>query len=324
MKKSLILLSGLLVVSTTLLGWGFWGHQRINHMAVFCLPPEMVGFYKKNIDFVTEHSVDPDKRRYSDKEEAPRHYIDIDHFGTHPFDSMPRAWRDAVARYSEDTLKAYGIVPWHIQIMLSRLTEAFKNKEQDQILKMSAELGHYVADAHVPLHTTENYNGQLSNQKGIHGFWESRLPELFGEDYDFFVGRAVYVKKPLEDSWRIVRESNAALDSVLRFEAELNKRFPEDKKYTYEQRGKNNVKIYSEEYSSEYHKMLSGMVERRMQAATLAVASYWYTAWVNAGKPDLGDQENAVQMDSLRAQVKREAEKMRQDRVNGAVKGHEE
>ena len=324
MKKNLCILAGLLIFSTTLLGWGFWGHQRINHMAVFCLPPEMVGFYKKNIDFVTEHSVDPDKRRYSDKEEAPRHYIDIDHFGAHPFDSMPTAWRDAVAKYSEDTLKAYGIVPWHIQIMLARLTEAFKNKEQDQILKMSAELGHYVADAHVPLHTTENYNGQLSNQKGIHGFWESRLPELYGEDYDFFVGRAVYIKKPLEDSWRIVRESNAALDSVLRFEADLNKRYPEDKKYTYEQRGKNNVKIYSEDYSKEYHQMLSGMVERRMRAATLAVASYWYTAWVNAGKPDLGDKENAVQLDSLRSQIKREAEKMKQDRINGVVKGHEE
>ncbi len=324
MKKPIYLLAGLLLLSTTLLGWGFWGHQRINHMAVFCLPPEMVGFYKKNIDFVTEHAVDPDKRRYSDKEEAPRHYIDIDHFGTHPFDSMPIAWKEAAAKYTEDTLKAYGIVPWHIQIMLSRLTEAFKNKEEDQILKMSAELGHYIADAHVPLHTTENYNGQMSNQKGIHGFWESRLPELYGEEYDFFVGRAVYIKHPLEESWKIIRESNAALDSVLKFEADLNSRFAEDKKYTYEQRGKNNVKIYSEAYSKAYNEMLSGMVERRMRAATLAVASYWYTAWVNAGQPSLGDKENATQLDSLRSQIRREEAKMKQDRIDGVVKGHEE
>ena len=43
--------------------WGFYGHKRINRMAVFTLPPEMVTFYKQHIEFVTNHAVDPDKRR---------------------------------------------------------------------------------------------------------------------------------------------------------------------------------------------------------------------------------------------------------------------
>ena len=51
--------------------WGFYGHKRINRMAVFTLPPEMIGFFKKHIEFVSEHSVDPDKRRYANKVEAP-------------------------------------------------------------------------------------------------------------------------------------------------------------------------------------------------------------------------------------------------------------
>ena len=66
---------------------------------------------------------------------------------------------------------------------------AFIEKDSDKILKYSADLGHYIADAYVPLHTTENYNGQLTGQKGIHAFWESRLPELFSEDYNYLVDK---------------------------------------------------------------------------------------------------------------------------------------
>jgi hypothetical protein len=33
--------------------------------------------------------------------------------------------------------------------------------------------------------------------------------------------------------------------------------------------------------------MLNGMVERRLAQSIFAVASFWYTAWVNAGQPDL-------------------------------------
>src|SRR5574337_91252 len=106
--------------------WGFYGHKHINRMAVFTLPPEMFGFYKKHIEYITDHAVDPDMRRYSVAEEAPSHYIDIDHYGPNCFDSVPRWWKKAVAKYSEDTLNAYGIVPWWIDVMTYRLTQAFK------------------------------------------------------------------------------------------------------------------------------------------------------------------------------------------------------
>jgi len=43
--------------------WGFYGHKRINRVAIFTLPPEMFGFYKEHIEYLTEHAVDPDKRR---------------------------------------------------------------------------------------------------------------------------------------------------------------------------------------------------------------------------------------------------------------------
>lgn len=269
--------------------WGFWGHQRINRIAVFLLPPAMIDFYKQNIEYITVHAVDPDKRRYSLPDEAARHYIDLDHYCKYPCDSFPRKWKDAVARYSEDTLKAYGIVPWHIQVMMRRLTDAFKAKDKNRILKLSADLGHYVADASVPLHTTENYNGQLTNQVGIHGFWESRIPELFGEDYDYFIGKADYVDKPLDYVWKIVLQSNALLDSVFGLEKEVSATFPDDKKYTYESRGMSMMRVYSKEFSKAYSDRMNGMVERRMRAAIKSVADIWYTCWVEAGQPVLSD-----------------------------------
>lgn len=272
--------------------WGFWGHQRINRIAVFLLPPEMISFYKENIDYLTQHAVDPDKRRYAIADEAPRHYIDLDHYCTFPCDSMPHRWKDAVAKYSEDTLKAYGIVPWHIQTMMYRLEDAFKAKDKNKVLRTSAEIGHYIADSNVPLHTTENYNGQMSNQVGIHGFWESRIPELFGEDYDYFIGKAEFIAKPNERIWASIMESHASLDSVFGFEKELNANFAADGKYSFDMRGINTSKLYSEEYTKAYSKMMDGMVERKMRRSIKMVADIWYTCWVNAGSPDFKKIEN--------------------------------
>jgi hypothetical protein len=269
------------------MAWGFWAHQRINRLAVFTLPPEMMPLFKENIEYLTEHAVDPDKRRYAIKEEAPRHYIDLDHYCVFPCKDFPHYWKDAVAKYSEDTLQAYGIVPWQVIVMMNRLTDAFKEKDKRKILKTAADLGHYVADAHVPLHTSENYNGQMTNQVGIHGFWESRVPELLGEDYDYFVGKADLIKKPNDWIWNIIMDSHQALDTVLSFEKKLSANFPMDRMYSYEQRGETNVKVFSEEYTKSYDKMMGDLVERRMRSAILDVGSIWYSCWVNAGQPDL-------------------------------------
>ena len=303
------------LLSTAAYTWGFFGHKKINEMAVFTLPPEMIGFYKKNIDYLIKHSVDPDRRRYSVPEEAARHYIDIDRYGKTPFDSIPKKWKDAVAKFSEDTLKAYGIVPWYIEQMTYRLTEAFKDQNADEILYLSANLGHYIADAHVPLHTTENYNGQLTNQRGIHAFWESRIPELFSDQWDFFTGRAQYIGNINEKTWKIVKASNAAKDSVLKFEAKLNSKWDSDTKYSIEK----NKKVYSSEYSQAYNQLLNGMVERRMRSAIFSVGSFWYTAWVNAGQPDLNRLTDKQVADSLKA-VQEGSEKM----WKGKPKGHDE
>ncbi|MBC7628160.1 MAG: S1/P1 Nuclease [Ferruginibacter sp.] len=286
--KCIFLFISCCFISSKCFCWGFYAHQKINYYAVFLLPPQMMVLYKPNISFISEHAVDPDKRRYAVAEEGARHFIDIDHYGIYPYTSLPRKWKEAIIKFGEDSLREYGIVPWHIQTMLSRLTNAFKEKNFSKIMKNSAELGHYIADSHVPLHANSNHNGQYTNQRGIHGFWESRVPELLAEkEFDFFIGKAAYIANPLEFAWARVLESAKAADSVLHVEKELTMQFDADKKYAFENRNGVLIRQYSSAFTIAFNKKLEGMIERRMRQSIFAVASFWYTAWVNAGQPDL-------------------------------------
>ncbi len=288
MAHKLIAIFLFLFLPGNVYSWGFFAHQRINRLAVFALPPEMLGFYKKHIVYITENAVNPDKRRYAVEGEAPRHYIDLDMYGDSALQKLPRFWQQAVDKYSEDTLMAYGIVPWHINFMKYQLTQAFKERNVDKILRLSSDLGHYVADACVPLHTTQNYNGQLTGQRGIHALWETRLPELFSDNYDFFVGQAQYLEQPQLKAWDIVASAHTALDSVLYFEKQLTIEFEEEKKYSFEVRNNLTTRVYSRAFSQAYSKKLNRQVERQMRLAIRMAASYWYTAWVDAGQPNLG------------------------------------
>lgn len=270
--------------------WGFQGHKAINNKAVFSLPPDLFPFYKENIEYITEHSIDPDKRRHTDESEAPRHYLDADYYVSesgNPFDVIPQKWNEAVDLYSEDTLLAYGIVPWQVLRVSSYLSNAFKDGNREEILRLSAELGHYVADACVPLHSTLNYDGQLTDQKGIHSFWETRLVELYIDDFDLICDKAFYIENQREFIWEIVEESHADVARVLLGEKEARSVLNEDEMFIIDDKSGYEKMLPSERYSYEYYSRLDGMVERRMRRSINAVSSFWFTAWVNAGQPDI-------------------------------------
>ncbi|MEL7021713.1 MAG: hypothetical protein AAGK47_08895, partial [Bacteroidota bacterium] len=138
------------------------------------------------------------------------------------------------------------------------------------------------------LHTTENYNGQLTNQVGIHAFWESRLPELFAdEEYDYFVGKANYIEDPNAYYWQVVQDSHSYLDSVLLIEQDLRRIFPSDQQFCYEERLGRTIRTQCTAFAKAYHERLDGQVEARYRAAILSVGDAWYSAWIRAGQPDL-------------------------------------
>jgi hypothetical protein len=284
--KSLFIFATCFFIITIFCSWGFFAHKRINQLAVFTLPPGLSRFCKANITYLTDHAVDPDKRRYADTAEAPRHFLDVELYEKN-IDSIPRIWNDAVLKYGMKRLNKDGIVPWQIQKSYYRLVNAFKARDSIRILIAASTIGHYIADAHVPLHTTENHNGQLSNQVGIHAFWESRLPELFAKDYNFMVGKAIYIDNPLQEAWRIVTHTHTLLDTVLKFEAVLNKQFSPAQKYSFSERNLQVTRQYSYAYSKAYQDIMENMVERQMRSSILSVGSFWYSAWVDAGQPVL-------------------------------------
>jgi hypothetical protein len=284
--KVIIICLLLVLVSLLNSAWGFFAHMRINQLAVLTLPSGMSRFYKANSNYVTEHATDADKRRYADTAEAPRHYLDVELYDQE-IDSIPRKWEDAVKKYGLHKLHKNGILPWQIQRTYYKLVNAFKERDSIRILIHSAYLGHYIGDAHVPLHTTANHNGQLTNQVGIHAFWESRLPELFSTQYNFLVGRAQYIDHPLTAAWAIVKHTHSLVDNTLLLEAQLSKTFPAYRKYSYSKRKGVVVKQYAAAYAKAYHEQMNGMVEQQMRAAVLAIGCFWFSAWVDAGQPTL-------------------------------------
>ncbi|MEB2787120.1 zinc dependent phospholipase C family protein [Algoriphagus persicinus] len=287
MRIFLVWIFSLFFISATPITWGFYAHSLINRLAVFSLPEEMIGFYKPQIQYITENAVNPDRRRYAVEGEAEKHFIDLDYYGDSALQILPIYWNEAVGKFSEDSLRANGIGPWSAYFTFLNLTKAFETKNSEAILRLSADLGHYIGDLNVPLHTTVNYNGQLTDQVGIHGFWESRIPELQAKDYPLWVGQADYVEKPQLALWEAVAEAHAQVDSVLSIEKELTNSFSPDQKYSYEERNNLTVRVYSREFTEAYALALDNQIERQMKKSIKMIADFWFTAWVNAGQPDL-------------------------------------
>ena len=267
--------------------WGFEGHKIINRMAIFTLPNEIAIFFKKNIEYITEHSTTPDSRRYTNKKEGAGHYIDMEFYSD--VDSLHfLSWNKISSIIPEDSLYKHGILPWRIMQYKYLLQNAFEKKSYKDIVKYASELGHYVADSHVPLHTTKNYNGQLTNQHGIHGLWETKIVSLIIKELNYFTKKAQYIDNLKPFIWNIISKSNKDVTTILKVEEKLNSEalFP---KYTFPT--KNEKKTYTYNYIKEYNLRLNGMVENRIKHAIENLGSIWYTAWVDAGQPLLKQEQ---------------------------------
>lgn len=290
------------IVTILILGlfssWGFFAHKKINETAVFLLPSDLSPFYKKNIKAITNKAIDPDKRCYTDSLEPRRHYIDLNELNEN-MDSIPLQWTTAVEKYTERKLLDHGIIPWQISRTYQKLVNAFTAKDATTIIRYSADLGHYIADAHVPLHTTSNYNGQQTDQIGIHAFWETRIPEMFFKEYNLYIGPARYIDNPLKEAWKIVKSSNSLVDSVLSIEKSLAQHYRPAEIKSYIVRNNQLTLTYSDPYTIAYNSALNGMVERRFKAAIHAVASFWYSAWIDAGQPKLTNITPPTEIESI-------------------------
>ncbi len=303
--------------------WGSWGHQHINYAAIFGLPEGMKTFFYNHKDFITEEAVVPDLRKYTinDKAEFARHYIDIEGFKNIEFNDLPKTMKDANAKYDSAFLQKMGILPWYIQDVMVKLTTAMKQKRKTEILFLAADLGHYLGDANMPLHTSLNHDGQLTGQKGIHSLWESELPDYFGNSYNFKVCPAQYLPDVSSATWDVIKHTHSLVDTVLMADKKLRTQFG-NAAFKQDANGiviknKFGSQVFSYEYAKAFHESLNGMVEKQMKHAIQDVSNFWYTAWVNAGKPDLNSLDPEEITDRNKKFMKRDTKLIEKGKVFG-------
>lgn len=268
--------------------WGFLVHRTVHQMAVYELPGSLQRFFFRNMEYGVRYSVRPDQRRNEDATEATKHFIDFEVFGDSAAWKMPFSWDHAVDIYSEDTLLKYGYVPYHVISMKNRLTEAFQSGDADSVMFYATDLAHYIGDAHVPLHATLNYDGQLTGQKGMHSLWESMIPELELNQFRLSSRhKAQYLKNPRQAIWTVVRESYSMVNELLEIERQVSKSFTDSTKYRVQIRNGRESRSYTTAFAKAYSKALGNSINDRLIATADMIADFWYTCWVDAGKPDL-------------------------------------
>lgn len=298
MKRLSLLIVCLICGVGNIRSWGFLAHRTIHQNACLAMPKPLFDFYKLHINYLIDHATDPDNRRYVVENEACRHFIDCDFYEKSvPFDTIPKDYNEAVCLFSEDTVLKHGIVPWQCSKMLYWLKLAFQEKNLKKILKVSADIGHYVADAHVPLHTSSNYNGQKTNQHGIHALWETRIPELFINQYPIYISEVEFLPNYSLEIWKSVEESFGLVPKVFMFEKLAKQITPENAQYQFVQKGTSVIKIESEQLIRNYERQLENMVLLRMKKSIQMVANTWYTAWIMAGEPDLTNFDKPITSD---------------------------
>lgn len=281
-------------------------HDLLPHRLEF-ITPETVNPDSLNDVFLRNYGWDLYDKSWVLAKDSVGDFIDVEH----EFDSL----------LIVDRFSSFGISPYNLMDVHRRLTRAFEEHDLKKILWYSADMGHYMADMHVPLHTTENYNGQLTNQVGIHAFWESRLPELFADDdYDYFVGQAQFIKDMEDYVWKVTEETHKHVEDVLRIEKLLTETFPSDLQFCFEERNDRTKRMQCREFSKAFHDAMDGMVEDQMRKAIRAVGDLWMTAWVLAGQPDLKKIASNYEMS---AEELEELEELRRQVERGKIKGRE-
>jgi hypothetical protein len=251
--------------------WGPTGHDIVNTWAIQTLPSEMRGFFEANRQFLVEHANDPDEWMKKDRYERKRHYIYMDKYGIFPFLTLPHSFKQAVEQYGSGRVNRDGLLPWQVGQYSLRLTVAFKSRNWDQVKLESAVLAHYVADAHDPLHVTQNFDGQLTGQTGLADRFETRLLDRYSKFFILHPEDAAKIDDPTEYAFQICLEAHTWLDSIIL--ADL--------------RARGGLPDYTDEYFDRFYSQVGATAMKAINEAAHDAGSYWYTAWLNAGKPTL-------------------------------------
>jgi hypothetical protein len=261
----------LLVVSPASFGWGENAERLITNKAVDTLPDEMLGYFGANRQFLVQHVTDPDEGASKNPTDPRNNFIELDHYGQFPFIGLPRAYSAAVAKYGRRTIGTYGLLPWQIGIYSQKLTDALREHNWTEARLNAALLAHYVAAAHDPFNTTVNNDGRLSDQPGVNERFGDGLVDRY--QLFFFVkpNEAAFIRDPTDQGFEMALSAHSWLENIL----------------LADQRAHEGLSTYGDEYYDRFYAQAGAVLIRQFSDASTDVGSYWMTAWLNAGRPQL-------------------------------------
>src|SRR6185437_3676596 len=264
----------LLALPSAARGWGQGAERLIANNAVETLPHEMAPFFEANRRFLEQHVTDPGQAKANDPAALRNGFIQLDHYGLFPFTALPRDYKAALAKYGRRALDKYGLLPWQIGLCSQKLTDALRTHDWNSARTNAAILAHYVAAAHDPFNTTVNNDGQLSGQPGVNQRYSSALVDRY--QLLFFVkpNEAALIQDPTAYAFDITLRAHAWLENVL----------------LADQHAYAGLDSYSDSYYDRFYAQAGAVLIRQLSDASADVGSYWMTAWINAGRPQLPSQ----------------------------------
>ena len=262
-----------LVAPAGAFAWGANGHKLISNKAVDTLPPELRPFFEANRNFIVQHSTDPfDALAKNPVAERRNRILLLDRYGRFPFESLPRDYKAALAKFGKARLEANGVLPWQIGVYNEKLTNALRTRNWEEVRLLAGLVSHYVAEAHDPFSTTENFDGKLSGQPGVNQRFGASLVDRFSLFFPVRPNDAVYISASYHDQ---------AFEACLTAHSWLEQILLADR------RARKGLSDYTDEYYDRFYNQAGAIVIRQLTDAATDVGSYWLTAWRNAGQPAL-------------------------------------
>ena len=255
--------------------WGAAAERLIANKAVETLPPEVRGFFEANRDFFSHHVAEPlDWLEKKPLTERRNHFLYLDHYGKFPFASLPRNYQTAVSKFTKSRLESSGVLPWQIGVYSLKLTAAMRDHDWEQTRLAAAYLAAYVAQAHDPFHTTEDFDGHLSGQPGVDLRFGSNLVDRYSLFFLLRPNDAIYLSDPTDHAFDACMSAHSWVENVL----------------LADRRARGGLSDYTDEYYDLFYNEAGAILIRQLTDAAADVGSYWLTAWVNAGRPPLPAQ----------------------------------
>jgi len=251
--------------------WGRNGNKLVVNKAIDTLPPDIREFFESNRAILSQHVTDPLDSIAKTAAERHNHVLYLDKYGRFPFDALPRSYKAAVTKFGKTKLQANGLLPWQVGVYSQKLTEDLKAGHWDTAKLDAAILANYVAEAHDPFNTTEDFDGHLTEQTGINERFGTTLVDRYSSFFPMRPNDATFISDPTDHAFEACLTSHSWLETILL--ADRNAR-----------RGQNS---YNDEYFDHFYNLAAVTLIRQLSAAATDVGSYWLTAWTNAGRPQL-------------------------------------